>query len=316
MPHTLVIDSQEILPGQNRDIYIEIAQLPTHTPMTMPVRVFRAKADGPVLLLIAGMHGDEINGLEIIRRIMADRHIKLSRGTVVAVPLVNVFGFLHLSRDTPDGKDLNRSFPGSATGSLAARLAHSLLTHILPVADYCIDYHTGGASRSNHPQVRLDMKAQPDGLPLAHAFSAPLLLNSKLVDKSFRKEAALRGKPVLVYEGGESLRLDEYAVQAGIEGTLRVMAHLDMLQGPPPAAAQPTVLLRESTWIRARKAGIFRPMVHNGEFVRRNALMGTIADPYGLTEISIKAPHDGHVISTNYQPVVNQGDAIWHFGEV
>ncbi|MBX3101859.1 MAG: succinylglutamate desuccinylase/aspartoacylase family protein [Bacteroidetes bacterium] len=315
MPPTLHLNGQEILPGQTRDIYLEIAQLPTHTPMTMPIRVFRAREDGPVLLLLAGMHGDEINGLEIIRRIMADKRIRLVRGSVVAVPLVNVFGFLHLSRDTPDGKDVNRSFPGSAQGSLAARLAHSLLTHILPLADYCIDFHTGGASRSNHPQVRLDMKAQPEGLPLAHAFAAPLLLNSKLVDKSFRKEAALRGKPVLVYEGGESLRLDEQAVQEGIDGTLRVMKHLGMLP-EAPAPQTTTVTLADSTWIRARKAGLFRPLVHNGEYVRKHALMGTLADPYGLTEISLKAPHDGWIISTNYLPVVNQGDALWHFGEV
>lgn len=316
MPEILHIRGQAILPGEQRDIELDIAELPTHTPITMPVSIRRAKKDGPVLLLIAGMHGDEINGIEIVRRLMVDRAVALQQGTVIAVPLLNVFGFIRQTRDTPDGKDVNRNFPGTQTGSLAARLAYCLMTTVLPWADYCVDFHTGGASRSNHPQIRLDFKAQADSMPLAEAFGSPLILNSKVLDKSFRKEASRMGKPVMVYEGGESMRMDDLAVEEGILGTLRLMSHLGMINSnlapPPPHSPR---LLNSSQWIRARAAGIFRPIKHNGEFVKKNEVMGSLTDPYGKIDIKMKAPHDGYVISTNYMPVVNQGDALWHFGK-
>ncbi len=314
MPELITINGESVRPGEHKNIRIFIHKLPTHTVIDLSVDVFRGRADGPVLLLTAGLHGDEINGIETLRRLIRDRSIWPEVGTVIVIPIVNIYGFLQNSRVLPDGKDLNRSFPGSAMGSLAQRVAHAIMREVLPVVDYGIDFHTGGASRSNFPQVRCVLDV-PINRELGFAFGAPFLLHSSLIDKSFRKAAARAGKYILVYEGGESMRFDERAIREGMAGTLRVMYHLGMRRGVQPPPAQST-LLTHSSWVRARQAGLFIPLVQLGDRIERNQQIGKLADPFGDAKaLIVKAPHDSYVIGLNYTPVVNGGDALFHLGQ-
>lgn len=264
-------------------------------------------------MLSGGLHGDEINGIEIIRRMLDESRFDfLERGSVVAIPVMNIYGFLNFSREVPDGKDINRSFPGHSGGSLAARLAHFLNQNILTQIDYGIDFHTGGASRFNFPQVRYadsDKKARE----LAEAFAPPVILKSNLIDKSLRKQAHKMGKPMLVYEGGESLRLDEEVVQEGMGGALRVLHHLKMIDHVPPTENQP-VILEHSTWVRAKRSGIYTGLMKSGMSVGKNDTIGMITDPFSEFKIKIKAGRAGFIIGHNNMPVVNQGDALIHLG--
>ena len=312
MPEIITIVGTSIKKGENVKLELNAARLPSNTMINIPVFVYRAKIDGPVLLLIAGLHGDEVNGTEIIRRIVADKTISLKKGTVIVIPILNVFGFLNFSRAVPDGKDVNRSFPGNNRGSLASRIAHLFMKEIFPHVDYGLDFHTGGGSRSNYPQTRCrtDIKAQYD---IAKAFGAPFMLNSKLRDKSFRKEATLKGKPIIVYEAGESQRMDEFAIQEGIAGTIRVMNHLGMSNlSVVPASGQ--IEFKKSKWLRAHRSGLFRSFIKPGDKVKRNQLLGTIADPFGDFEMKVKSPVDGYIVGLSYAPVISQGDALMHIG--
>lgn len=311
MAKVITINGKSVQPGERRYVDLPIARLPTHTVIDLPVYVSRAIEDGPTLLLTAGLHGDEINGVEIIRRLIADRSLKPARGSVIAIPVVNIYGFLQQARALPDGKDLNRSFPGSSNGSLAARVAHAIVGEILPLIDFGIDFHTGGASKDNYPQVRCVI-GLPQNLALAQAFAPPFILNSKLIDRSFRKAAHRRGKSIIVYEAGESLRFDENAIQQGIDGTLRLMQHFGMVnQAPPP---QEIRIFDKSTWVRARVSGLFRTHQQPGTRVVRGQLLGTITDPFGESQIKIHSRQNGYIVGINNMPVVNAGDALIHLG--
>ncbi len=307
------LKGRNIEPGETAQVDYKIARLPTHTPIDLPVYVYRGVKSGPVLLLTAGLHGNEINGIEIVRRLISSGQAVPESGTVIAIPIVNVYGFLQSERYLPDGKDLNRSFPGNKTGSLAQRVANVLMNEIIPNIDYGIDFHTGGASLSNFPQIRCDFEHGPN-LDLAGMFAPPFILNSRMIEKSFRKAAHKQGKSIIVYEGGESLRFDEYAIQEGVDGTLRLMQGLGM-NPEAPKASRKTEILKSTSWVRARYAGIFHAEIEPGETVRRNQRIGSITDPYGETTYPVKAKEAGHVISLNYMPVLNAGDAITHIGK-
>lgn len=293
-------------------LLLEVAKLPTHTPLHLPVYVLRGKAPGPTLLLTASLHGDEVNGTETIRRLICKKALMPESGTILAMPIVNVYGFLGQSRDLPDGKDLNRSFPGREGGSLARRLAHILLEEIVTHADYGIDLHTGGARRTNFPQVRCDF-SRSGSLSLGKAFGAPFLKNSPEISGSFRKAASQLGKDIIVYEGGESQRCDELAISEAMDGIHRVMAHLDMVKRE--VSARESLILEKSKWVRARIAGMLRTTVDTGEPVRKGETLAIIGDPYGEMEHIVKAPFDGFIIGLNNQPVVHAGDAIIHLGQ-
>jgi uncharacterized protein len=310
MPEYITINGNAIGRGEHALVNLFIHKLPTHTVIDMPIRVYRAKKDGPVLLLTAGLHGDELNGTELLRRMIRDKSIIPDIGTVIVIPLVNIYGFLQNSRDLPDGKDLNRSFPGSLRGSLAQRVAYAIMNEIVPQIDFGIDFHTGGASRSNYPQVRcvVDIEQNKN---LGMAFGAPFLMDSSLIDKSFRKAAHKLGKYVIVYEGGESMRFDEFAIQEGIKGTQRVMAHLGMKK---QVEGNESVLLQETSWIRAKYAGLFTPLVNLGTKIKKGQKLGYLTDPYGETEHVIKSNTAGYTIGINYRPVVHGGDALFHIG--
>lgn len=310
---SLILGGKEILPDSENEVRILIARLPTHTSLYMHVHAFRSAKPGPVLLLTAGIHGDEINGIETLRRMLRYRNLIPDAGTVLVIPLVNVYGFIHGERALPDGKDLNRSFPGSNKGSLARRLARILMEQVMPLVDVGVDFHTGGERRTNYPQIRCDF-GDPISMELAKGFAPPFLLHSKPIARSFRREAGKNGTPVIVYEGGESMRLDELAINEGIEGVKRLMEDLGMKE--TDSSRRDPIMLNKSSWMRARIAGIFTPLVAYGQSVEKGQVLALLSDPNGNKETPVKAPSSAWVIGLNNQPVVHSGDALIHLGSV
>jgi predicted deacylase len=306
------IAGQEIQPGEFKEININIARLPSHTQIDTPIYVSRSLQDGPILALIAGMHGDEINGMEIVRRILDRGLHQVLRGTVVCMPVINVYGFLNYSRDVPDGKDVNRSFPGTKNGSLASRVAYHLMNEVIPFIDYGIDFHTGGAMRANYPQVRAVLRDEKN-VALANAFCAPFTIDAPFRPNSLRREASRKGKNIIVYEGGESLRFDMHAIEEGVNGTLRLMKHLNMIDSAPISKEENRVIW-SSTWVRAKHAGLFQPSIQCGQLVHRGDWVGTITDPFGEFKEEVKSHETGYVIGLNNSPVINAGDALMHLG--
>lgn len=288
------------------------ARLPSGTVIEIPIFSYAAKKDGPTLLLMAGMHGDEINGVEIMRRIITQKLYEVNAGRVICVPVFNVFGFINFSREVPDGKDVNRSFPGNKNGSLASQFAYFMTSEILPHIDFGIDFHTGGKLINNFPQIRTTM-IDPENAKLAKAFEAPFTINAPYRDRSLRKEASKQDKRILVYEAGESLKLRKTAIDQGIHGMQRVMKYLDMIESAPTPRRE-NILIDNSTWIRARRAGLHYAQAYNGSFVKKGDILGVISDPFGEYEKPIKATHDCHILAVNNNPVVNRGDALFHIG--
>lgn len=305
-----------VKPGERRTIDLPITDLSTHTPMTMPVQVICGRKPGPRLLVCAALHGDEITGVEIIRRVLKLGALKRLRGTLIAIPIVNVFGFISLSRYLPDRRDLNRSFPGSTRGSLASRLAHLFLNEIVVKCSHGIDLHTGALHRVNYPQIRGNLD-DPEALRMAESFGVPVIINASLRDGSLRQAAAARDVPVIVYEAGEALRFEEFSIRAGVNGVARVMRALDMLpvtkrRGKPPD----TIVARSSTWVRAPASGVLRASVALGAPVREGAVLGLISDPFGERELEVTSPTDGMVIGRTNLPVVHEGDGLFHIVRV
>lgn len=308
----IVISDQEIRPGEFKEISINIARLPSHTQINTPIYVYRAPQDGPTLALMAGMHGDEINGTEIVRRMLDQGHHRVKRGTVLCMPIINVYGFLNYSREVPDGKDINRSFPGTKSGSLASRVAFHVTHDVIPFIDYGVDFHTGGAMRTNYPQVRCVMQ-DARNVELAAAFHAPFTLDAPFRPHSLRQTAAKQGKNIIVYEGGESVRFDQHAIEEGINGTLRLMKHLKMIDWAP-APTEENRIVWSSSWVRAKTAGLFQAQIKCGELVHKGQVVGMITDPFAEFKETVKAPTMGYVVGLNNNPVVNAGDALLHLG--
>ncbi|MFP9113122.1 succinylglutamate desuccinylase/aspartoacylase family protein [Flavobacterium sp. RHBU_3] len=313
MSQELTILGETILPGQGKTINMEIARLHTMTKLKVPVIVERAKADGPVVLLSAGLHGDEINGTEIVRQIIARNINKPKVGTIICIPVVNIFGFVNKSREFPDGRDLNRVFPGSKKGSLASRFAYNLLKEIIPHVDYCIDFHAGGASRFNAPQIRL-VPNDPELKALSDVFNAPFTLYSKNISGSFRSACGKLGVKMLLFEGGKSLDINPDITYHGIQGVKRVLHHLGMLNPKKNMnpAERPSLCIQSSAWMRARESGLFQNPTKAGQFVTKGEVIACITDPFGKYERKVKAPHSGYIINSNDSPIVYEGDAIFH----
>ena len=308
------IRGEKIGLGESKLIKIPVDRLPTGTLIEIPVYVFNGEELGPTILLQGGLHGDEVNSVELVRRMLIDKSYKIHRGCVIVVPLLNVFGFLNLSRDM-HGKDVNRSFPGSLTGSLASRMAYYLIEELTKNVDFAIDFHTGGAQRSNFPQIRYTPEDEI-AFQLATLFNAPFIFESKLIAKSFRNECYKNNIPVIVYEGGESLRLNEQAIQEGINGTLRILKHFKMIHERVEVPKNLTSIhVHKRTWIRAKVAGIFNAKIENGARVQKGQLLGNITDTYGATNFPIKATTNGYIIAKNNFPIVNMGDPLFHFGQ-
>lgn len=302
-----------VAPGERVTVELPVPQLYTHTPMTMPVHVVHGRRDGPVLFVSAAIHGDELNGVEVIRRMLGLPALRRLRGTLVAVPIVNVYGVIHHSRYLPDRRDLNRCFPGSERGSLAARLAHVFMTEIVDRCAYGIDLHTAAINRNNLPQVRADLE-DDETRRLAHAFAAPVMLDSRLRDGSLRAVAAAGGVKMLLYEAGEALRFDETAIRAGVKGVVGVMRELGML-APAARRRQRTamsVVAHTSSWVRAPESGVLRTLVALGARVQTGEVMALVADPFGNAETQVTAVADGIVIGRTQLPLVHAGEALFH----
>ncbi len=283
--------------------------------MNMPVRVVHGRRPGPRLFVNAAIHGDEINGVEIIRRLLGLGALKHIRGVLVAVPVVNVFGFVSLSRNLPDRRDLNRSFPGSAHGSLARRLANLFLGEIVSRCSHGIDLHTGAIHRDNYPQIRANLD-HAETARMAHAFGVPLVINSGFREGSLRQAAQRLDVPVIVYEASEALRFDEFAIRAGVRGVVGVMRALGMLAEQSKRRRRPVepMLVRSTTWVRASQSGILRRAVALGKLVRKAERLGAIADPFGGNEVEVLSPAQGIVIGSTNLPLVHEGDALFHIG--
>jgi len=309
----LVVGGHHVKAGGRAVIELKIAELSTHTPIGLPVQVLHGRRDGPRLLVCAALHGDEINGVEIIRRLLRLSALRRLRGTLIAVPIVNVPGFIVESRYLPDRRDLNRSFPGSTHGSLAARLANLFLTEIVSHCTHGIDLHTGAVHRDNFPQVRANFD-DAECARMARAFGVPVVINADFRAGSLREAAARRGVPVIVYEAGEALRFDEMAIRAGVAGVVRVMRTLAMLRPGKPGrrgAVEPA-LARSSQWVRAPTSGILRASVSLGAQVGEGQRLGAIADPFGENEVQVVAPKGGVVIGRTNLPLVHEGDALFN----
>lgn len=311
----VIILGQEISPGKRYELNLSVAKLHTSTPVQIPIHVDRAKEDGPTIVLMAGMHGDEINGIEIIRRIIRKKLDKPTKGTVICIPIFNIFGFLNLKRELPDGRDLNRSFPGSSTGSLASQFAYQFMKEIAPISDVIIDFHTGSAQRNNFSQIRCDFEDKRS-VELAKIFNPPIILDSSLISKTIREAIQRLGKQYLLFEGGKTNSIEEVVVEEGINGAKLILNHFGMRSFKIDISAGRTpVFLEQSKWLRAPNSGLFLAHVKNGNVIKKGELLGIIMDPFGKIERKVKAPRDGVVLCVNEAPTVYKGDAIFHIGK-
>lgn len=310
--NVLTIGGEEILPGERKQLALTVAKLYDFTDMKIPVEVVRGAADGPTLFISAAIHGDEINGVDIVRRLLKHRLLKSIKGTLIAIPIVNVFGFNDKSRYLPDRRDLNRSFPGAEQGSLASQVAYIFRTEIVSKATHGIDLHTGAIHRRNLPQIRADLSVAGN-LALASAFGAPVILDASPRDGSLREMVNEKKIPMLLYEAGTALRFDHRAALIGVEGILNVMRSIGML--PPLKIAQPVMqpyIARSSQWVRAPISGIFITRKKLGERVVKGDKLGFITNPFGDYEYAILSPTDGVIIGNSILPLANEGDGIYH----
>lgn len=313
--NVMTLLGEKILPGESAEINFKTAKLYTTTSVKMPVFVERSKKKGSVILITAGIHGDEINGIEIVRQLISRGINKPKKGTIICIPLLNVFGFLNMSRQFPGGRDLNRVFPGLPNGSLASRFAYQFVNEILPVADFCIDFHTGGASRFNAPQVRV-VKDDEKLLEYARIFGAPFIVYSKNISKSYRHTCAVLNKPILLYEGGKSCESNKEIAKMGLHGVIRILAHFGMLREkfkvPKPSNS---ILIEDTTWMRAKFSGLLHVNIPIGKFVEKGENIALITDPYGKFSHKVQAKQKGYIININQSPIVYQGDAIFHLSK-
>jgi uncharacterized protein len=310
------IAGEKIKPGQVKQIEIPVAKLPTQTLMSLPVTVINGLQPGNRLWINAAIHGDELNGVEIIRQIVSQVNPRQLKGTLISVPIVNVFGFIEQSRYLPDRRDLNRSFPGSENGSLASRLADLFMREIVNKCTHGIDIHTAAIHRTNLPQIRANLD-NPETYRCAKAFASPVIIQSNTRDGSLRQAVSNLGIPILLYEGGEALRFDAQSISIGVHGIFRVMKALDMYYHPA-LTNFPTdyecLEVNKSKWLRASQSGLFLIETHLGAIVKKKQILGTITDALGNKIIPLKSNLEGIVIGHVQNPLVSQGDALIHIG--
>lgn len=308
---TLTIAGEEIELGERRQLALTVAKLYDFTDMKIPVEVVRGAEDGPTLFISAAIHGDEINGVDIVRRLLKHRLLKTIKGTLIAIPIVNVFGFNDKSRYLPDRRDLNRSFPGAEHGSLASQIAYIFRTEIVNQCTHGIDLHTGAIHRRNLPQIRADLSIK-ENLKLATAFGAPVILDASPRDGSLREMVDEKKIPMLLYEAGTALRFDHRAAVIGVEGIINVMRAIGMLPPLAKVSAPKPYIAKSSQWVRAPISGIFITRKKLGEAVVRGDKLGFITNPFGDYEYAILSPVDGVIIGNSILPLANEGDGIYH----
>ncbi len=308
----VTVGGRQVHPGERATVDLPFADLYTHTELLLPVHVVNGKRSGPTVFLTAALHGDELNGVEIIRQFLRLPGLRKLSGCVLAIPVVNVFGFINRSRYLPDRRDLNRVFPGSESGSIGARLARLLGTEIIPQCNYGIDLHTGAVNRTNLPQIRANLD-DPETERMAKAFGAPIVIDAAMRAGSLREYAASRGVRTIVYESGEALRFDELSIRVGVNGIRRVLRELGML--PKAKTAKPPVqprIAHSTTWVRAPGSGVFRTRCRLGDAVVKEQELGMIGDPYSEGQVNVGSPVDGIVIGRSTSPLTHEGDALFH----
>lgn len=309
------LGGQGIAPGTRAEVDLPTARLVTGERLSLPVAVVHGADPGPTVWLSAAIHGDEIGGVEIIAQVLRRLDPTVMAGTVLAVPVVNVHGFITGDRYLPDRRDLNRSFPGTARGSLASQIANLFMTQIVARADVGVDLHTGSEHRTNLPQIRADLD-DAETQRLAAAFGAPVMIHARTRDGSLRHAATKVGAKVLLYEAGEAMRFDPQAIATGTSGVLEVCAAAGVIERPdtpPPATPE---ISRQTSWVRAARSGILHLTVHRGDVVRARQVVGTIDDTFGATLARVRAGIGGIVIGHTRNPIVNRGDAVVHVARV
>jgi len=313
MRAAITIGEMVFQPGEQGTVDLRVPDLYTHTGITLPVYVIHGKGAGPVLFLSGALHGDEINGVEIIRRILHKKSINRLNGTLLAVPVVNIYGFINKTRYLPDRRDLNRSFPGTDHGSLASRMANVIMTEIVSKCTHGIDLHTAAIHRDNLPQIRAVLD-DPETERMARSFYVPVILDTKVVAGSLRESTEQMGIAVIVYESGEALRFDEVSIRAGVKGILATMRELGMLRKPilKGGKTMEPLVARSSTWVRASQSGIVRSEKSLGARVMQGDRLGVVSDPFGTNEEIIRATADGIIIGRTTIPLVNEGEALFH----
>lgn len=310
--HTpLTIHGQTILPGERAVILLPMPTLYDCTPLSMPIHVIRGKKPGPTLCVTAAIHGDELNGIEIIRRLLKKIKSNTIAGTLIAIPIVNMYGFLYQDRYLMDRRDLNRAFPGSPKGSLAARLAHLITTDILSQVTHCVDLHSGSQHRTNLPQIRTNLDA-PATLAMAKAFNAPVMLHATVRDGSLRQYANEKNVPCLLYEAGEALRFDEMSIKTGLHGILHLMHALEMIDTPPKKKHSASTAARSSYWVRAPQSGLLHSSKLLGKSIKKGELLAIIGNPSTTEEYKLYSPLSGIIIGKNNLPMVHEGAALFH----
>ncbi len=301
----------KVVPSGKRTVLdLEVAKLHTRTTVKVPVIIERSNNPGPVVLLLAGIHGDETNGVGIVREIIDLKINKPKNGTIICIPVFNIFGYLIQTREFPDGRDLNRMFPGTQNGSLASQFAYQFSEKIAPFVDYVIDFHTGGGKRDNIAQIRCN-KDDEKGLELAKVFNPPMIVFSNNIVKSLRETLHKMGKTVILFEGGKSKELNPTIISEGVNGTRNVLIHLGLIDGEITVREKP-IYVKKSKWLRAPDSGMFKMMIKNGNFVKKREVLGIIQDPFGEFKKKVYAPFNGHVFCINKTPIVNKGDALFH----
>jgi predicted deacylase len=309
--NSITIGDIKVPPGERSNVNLPIADLYTATSLFMPLQIICGRSAGPVLFVSAAIHGDELNGVEIIRRLLKRKVLNSIKGTLLAAPIVNVHGFINQSRYLPDRRDLNRSFPGSAKGSIASRIANTFIEQIVSKADYGIDLHTGSLDRTNLPQIRGNMDDE-NTLEIAKAFAAPVIVNSNIRDGSLRACAAEVGMPMLIYEAGEALRFDEISIRAGIRGILNVMRSIGMLPRSKTSRLSEPLVARYTRWVRSPASGIVSGKAQLGSSVSKGQSLATISDPLGTDEDKVPAPFDGIIIGRTNLPLAYEGEALFN----
>ena len=315
MPHSkFIIANTEILRGTTTTINLELPKL-YNTPTNLPIRVIRGRKDGPIVFISAAIHGDELNGIEIIRRIRKLNILNKLKGTLILVPIVNVYGIMNLSRYLPDRRDLNRSFPGSIKGSLASRVAKIFFDEIVSRCDLGIDLHTTSIHKSNLPQVRTNIDNEYT-FKLAKSFEAPVILHSELRDGSLRSVAQDSGIPILLYEAGEALRFDEVCIRIGVKGIINVLREINMLPTVSRKILKTPIITRNSNWIRTNESGMLRTIKALGDLVKKDEIIAFIDEPLGDDSFPIRSPFDGVIIGKSEIPLIQEGDAVFHIAKL
>lgn len=309
----LVLDGVAVRAGERVELRLKVGETYTATPVNLPVTVIRGAEEGPILGVLAALHGDELNGLAIVRRLLYEVDLDDMAGALVACPMVNVFGVLNRSRYLPDRRDLNRCFPGSPSGSSASRMAHFITEELVSRCDAVLDLHTATAGRTNLPQVRGDL-TDARVLDLARAFATPFLINATTRPGSLRETASARGIPVLIFEGGETFKFQGPVVEQGLTGVLNVMAFLGMIAPHDGQSEREPVVIGSSRWVRAERGGILDLRVGLGDFLEQGAELFATTNLFGRERATAGAPQDGYVVGLTTLPLVNPGDAVIHLG--